>query len=190
MPDLERRAGQKVDLKDDNGKVKVQGYAAVFNARANIAGVFEEVIEPGAFTEAITRDDVVFLADHTGMPMARTRSGTLKLSQDDHGLFIETELDTSDPDSQRVVAKMRRGDLDKMSFAFYADVEELDTSGNLPVRTIKKASLVDVSVVTWPAYDQTEIAIRSMARLTKKNSNLNHNIKSKLSMRLSLAEKS
>lgn len=142
--------------------ITVEGYAAVFNEIADIGGMFREVIAPGAFTEAIGRDDVVFLINHDGLPLARTRSGTLELSEDKRGLKMRTVLDPDDPDVKSIAGKMKRGDLDKMSFAFLPEVQEWDDSGDVPLRTIKKAALYDVSIVTTPAYDGTEIGLRSL----------------------------
>lgn len=159
-----RSTGAPVEMRDADagGGVRVSGYAAVFGQVADIGGFFREVIAPGAFADAIGRDDVVFLVNHEGLPLARTRSGTLTLTQDDHGLRMETVLDPSDPDVQAILPKMRRGDLDKMSFAFLPEVQEWDESQNPPLRTIKRASLFDVSIVTTPAYDGTEIGLRSL----------------------------
>lgn len=150
------------EIRAEGSGLRVEGYAAVFNEDADIAGLFIERIEPGAFAEAIGRDDVVFLVDHEGLPLARTRSGTLTLKEDARGLHMTTDLDGDDPDAARIVRKMRRGDMDKMSFAFFPEIEEWDDSGDIPVRTIRKAALRDVSIVTFPAYDGTEIALRSL----------------------------
>lgn len=162
MAQREIRGGIPAEVRAEDGGLKVEGYAAVFGERTNIGGMFEEVIERGAFADAIGRDDVVFLINHDGLPLARTRSGTLTLEEDERGLRMSTTLDPEDPDVKSIAGKMRRGDLDKMSFAFYPDVQEWDESGALPLRTIRKASLYDVSVVTTPAYEGTEIALRSL----------------------------
>lgn len=167
MPKTEFEArGQHVrlpaEVREDEDGIRVEGYAAVFNEDADIAGLFIERIAPGAFAAAIGRDDVVFLINHEGLPLARTRSGTLELSEDDRGLKIGTRLAEDDPDVARIVGKMRRGDLDKMSFAFWSDREEWDDTGEVPVRTILEARLHDVSVVTFPAYEGTEIGVRSL----------------------------
>ena len=159
----ETRAGIPAEIRADSDGIKVEGYAAVFGQETDIAGMFREVIERGAFTDAIGRDDVVFLINHEGLPLARTRSGTLTLTEDDHGLKIETMLDADDPDVKSISGKMKRGDLDKMSFAFYPEIDEWNEEGDIPLRTIKKASLHDVSIVTSPAYEGTEIALRSLA---------------------------
>lgn len=158
----EIRSGIPAEIRADADGVKVEGYAAVFGQETNIGGYFREVIEKGAFSEAIGRDDVVFLINHEGLPLARTRSGTLTLTEDDHGLKMATTLDPEDPDVKSIVGKMKRGDLDKMSFAFYPEVQEWDESGDVPLRTIKRASLYDVSIVTTPAYDGTEIGLRCL----------------------------
>lgn len=160
---IEVRTGMPAEIRaDGNGPIKVSGHAAVFSQPADIGGVFLEQIAPGAFTEAIGRDDVVFLINHQGLPLARTRSGTLKLSEDSTGLYIETGLDPNDPDVMTIVPKLKRGDLDKMSFAFLPELQEWDETGDMPVRTILKAQLIDVSVVTHPVYEGTDIAMRHL----------------------------
>lgn len=158
----EFRTGMPVEVRAEGETIKVSGYAAVFNERANIGDYFEEVIAPGAFRAAVARDDVVFLVNHAGLPLARTRSGTLKLIEDERGLYMESELDPEDPDVRAIVPKMKRGDLDKMSFAFYPIIQEWDESGDLPLRTIREASLSDVSIVNRPAYEGTDIGLRCL----------------------------
>ena len=158
----EIRAGTPAKVDTDGDTVKVSGYAAVFEQETDIGGMFREKIARGAFAEAVGRDDVVFLVNHDGLPLARTRSGTLTIREDDHGLFIESELDTSDPDVQQIIPKMKRGDLDKMSFAFMPTKQEWDESSDIPLRTVTEAQLFDVSVVTNPAYGGTDIGLRSL----------------------------
>ncbi|MCB5201814.1 HK97 family phage prohead protease [Neorhizobium sp. T786] len=158
----EVRSFMPANVRAEGNAIKVSGYAAVFNEETDIGGYFREVIVPGAFSEAIGRDDVVFLINHEGLPMARTRSGTLKLSEDRKGLFIEAELDPEDPDVKAIVPKMRRGDLDKMSFAFWPESQDWDDTKDPPLRSVRKARLYDVSIVTTPAYEGTEIGLRSL----------------------------
>lgn len=160
----EIRAGNPAEVRAEGETIKVSGYAAVFNEEADIGGMFREQIAPGAFADAIKRDDVVFLVNHAGLPMARTRSGTLTLKEDERGLYIESELDPEDPDVRSIVPKMKRGDLDKMSFAFMPTKQEWDDSSDIPLRTITEAQLYDVSIVTTPAYEGTDIGLRSLER--------------------------
>jgi len=151
----------------DDATVAVEGYAAVFNQETVIGGQWREQIAQGAFRDAIGRDDVVFLVNHNGLPLARSRSGTLELSEDDHGLHIRALLDPTDPDVRAIVPKMKRGDLDKMSFAFVPTRQSWDDEDDMPRRTIEEAELHDVSIVTTPAYSGTEIGLRSLERHRK-----------------------
>lgn len=155
-----------IELRSEDGAVpKVEGYASVFNEETRIGNYFREMFMPGAFRDSLKNDDVVFLVNHDGLPLARTRSGTLQLSEDKRGLKILTELDGDDPDVRQIVPKMKRGDLDKMSIAFIPTrqewIEPEEGSNDLPLRRIHEARLFDVSIVTTPAYDGTEIGLRA-----------------------------
>lgn len=183
MSKREIRGGIPAEIRSsDDGGVKVSGYAAVFNEETNIAGMFREKIMPGAFREAVNRDDVVFLINHDGLPLARTRSGTLTLKEDEKGLYMETTLDADDPDVKSIVRKMERGDLDKMSFAFRMDggKEVWDDDDDIPLRSIERVgSLHDVAIVTTPAYEGTEIGLRSLENFRKETKRKNFNAAAK-----------
>ena len=167
MLDLERRAfvtGLEIETRED-GKRRLRGHAAVFNQLSEDLGGFREQITPGAFVEAIEKDDVRLLINHDGLPLARNRSGTLRLAEDARGLAIEADLDESDPDVQRLLPKLARGDVSQMSFSFSVKPAGQDWANDdegRTVRTLKKLRLFDVSVVTYPAYPQTDIAVREL----------------------------
>jgi len=171
MADREIRARlDGAEIREDDGEIRVAGYAAVFDEETNIAGMFTETIARGAFRSALERqDDVVFLINHDGLPLARTRSGTLKLSEDERGLYMEASLAGDDPDVRSIVPKMKRGDLDKMSFAFKSQRQEWDQTGDMPKRTITDLRLYDVAIVTTPAYEGTEIGLRSLEAHRQQN---------------------
>lgn len=177
---LEMRGGIPAEIADaDDGKVRVVGYAAVFNQPANIAGEFREVIAPGAFRSALARgDDVVFLINHEGLPIARSTAGNLALAEDGHGLRIEAMLNPSDPDVARIVPKMRDGMLNQMSFAFRVSPggqKWEDADGDLALRVITDVSLHDVSIVNTGAYAGTEIALRSLEEARREQRRRNFN---------------
>ena len=167
--DKEIRAGEPAKAENTDNVLKVSGYAATFDNETVIGGYYKEKIASGAFADAVSSDDVRFLINHEGLPLARTKSGTLKLTEDSRGLFIEADLDLSDPDVQKIASKMKRGDLDEMSFAFIPTVEKWDDSDDMPVRTLEKVNLFDVAIVTYPAYGNTEIGIRSLENHRKMN---------------------
>lgn len=158
----EVRSAGAPDLGVEGESVRVSGYAAIFDEIADIGGMFRERIARGAFTAALGRDDVVFVINHGGEPLARTRAGNLTLVEDERGLRVDATLDPADPDVTRLVAKMRAKNLDKMSFAFRAVRQEWDDTVTPPLRTIQEVELFDVSVVNSPAYDGTDIGLRSL----------------------------
>lgn len=152
------------------GIVRFSGHAAVFDQRTWIGDPhkqwgFWEQVAPGAFSRAIAQDDVAFLYNHNeDTVMARTGSGTLKLRQDDVGLVVEADLDPTDVDVARLVPKLERGDVSKMSFAFHVEKESSEyLDDGTEVRTIHAVSpLWDVSAVTYPAYAGTDAALRAL----------------------------
>ena len=194
MSEKEIRCGVAVEIREgQDGEIRVAGYAAVFDEETDIGGMFTEVIMRGAFTNAIGRDDVVFLINHEGLPLARTRSGTLRLVEDERGLYMEAMLDQTDPDVRSIVPKMKRGDLDKMSFAFRPVRQKWDDNAKMPKRMIEEAQLFDVSIVTTPAYDGTSIGLRSLEAFRKQTKTKNFSAtamrhRMKMNLRLRSAE--
>jgi len=139
---------------------RLEGFAATFGVRARVGGIDEE-IRPGAFTGTLASGrDVLALVDHDpARLLARTRSGTLRLSQDSTGLAFE--LDVPDTTEGRdVLALAERSDLGGMSFGFtVAPGGETRANG---VRTLEALTLYEISVVkAWPAYEGTIVTARS-----------------------------
>ena len=145
-----------------DGSLRIGGYAATFNKEADGLN-FREQIAPGAFTRALQSGDPVFLLvnhDMEGIPLASTQSGTLQLRQDKTGLYIEAELDPANPKAQELSSALKRGDMNKMSFAFTVQPDGQTREDGL--RTINEIDrLFEVSVVTLPAYSSTSVGMRS-----------------------------
>lgn len=160
---IEKRA----DSGDESEKMIVEGYAAVYDSETNIAGLFTETIERGAFDSANMKDVPLKYNHSDAVPiLARTRNKSLTLTPDEKGLKIRAELlDTTD--GRDMFTRIKSGLLDKMSFAFSVnpDGEKWTTDDNgFQHRTITKFDRIfDVSVVDTPAYDETEIYARSKA---------------------------
>ena len=138
------------------------GYAALFNSTTDL-GSFDEMIEPGAF-DGTDMADVRALFNHDpNMLLARTSSGTLKLTVDEKGLRYEFDIPdtTAGRDLKELLA---RGDISQSSFGFTIDKEDWEERmGTKPKRKIKKVKrLFDVSPVTFPAYTDTTVALRSL----------------------------
>lgn len=143
---------------------RLQGYAATFGNSARIGGGFTETIAQGAFTKSLSaQSDILALVDHDpSKVLARTRSGTLQLRQDEKGLAFEFQLPNTQAGSD-VLALATRGDLGGMSFGFTV----LDDEYTGEHRELKSVELHEISVVlAWPAYDGTIVSARSKKKLS------------------------
>ena len=173
----ERRRPIEIRQTED-GAPTIQGYASVTGEWYDVFGGppfgWREQIAPGAFQRAIDRgDDTRLLINHTGLPLARTRSGTLTLAEDQIGLRVSTPqgLDMASPRVQELVSAMQRGsemnrDVDEMSFAFTVDLDDdgfrmEDWNEDFTERIIRGVRLFDVSVVTYPANPATGVWLNS-----------------------------
>lgn len=150
----------------------ITGKPVVYNSRTNI-GPFDEIIEPGALNNT-DLTDVRFLVNHdmSKIPLARSRrnngNSTMQLSIDNDGMSIEVLLDTeNNAEARALYSAVQRGDITGMSFLFGVDNEEWDElESEHPTRHVRSIStVVEVSAVTFPAYESTEINARSKEAL-------------------------
>jgi HK97 family phage prohead protease len=166
MKKIERRTFTVRDVEArqaEDGTMTLRGYAAVFND-ASVPLPFIETIAPGAFRKTLSETpDVRLLINHEGLPLARTKNGTLTLTEDDRGLYMDAQI--ADTNEGRDLYKLvERGDVDQMSFAFR--VIRQKWSEDRTTRTLTEVSLADgdVSVVTYPAYPTTTVEAREALR--------------------------
>ncbi len=146
------------DVTENNSRI-VTGYAAVFNSRTLLWEGLEEVISPGAFSKALSNSDVRCLFDHDwGKVLGRTKSGTLRLEEDERGLKFEVELPNT-TDANNLIESMSRGDIDQCSFGFIPTEETWDYNTDPVLRTVNEVELFEVSIVSLPAYQDTEAAL-------------------------------
>lgn len=153
-----------IETRDDGAK-RIVGHAAVFNQLSEDLGGFREQIAPGAFEEAIKTDDIRALFNHdANLVLGRNRAKTLTLKEDATGLAIEI----LPPDTQYardLMVSMERGDITQMSFGFSVRPNGQNWAKNddgLYIRTLTRVRLYDVSPVTYPAYPQTDVALRAL----------------------------
>lgn len=146
---------------------KLTGMAATFNTETRI-GSTVEVIRPGAFAATLAAGtDILCLADHDATRvLGRTKSGTLRLHEDQRGLAFELDLpDTAD--GRDLLTLAERGDLGGMSFGFIVPPEGEIRDGNK--RTLTRVDLLEISVVSaWPAYPNTTVEARATERFRTK----------------------
>lgn len=150
---IERRA---------EGRSVLMGHAAVFNSASEDLGGFREIVAPGAFAQTIAEDDIRALFNHdSSMILARNRAGTLRLQEDGRGLAFEIDL----PDTQLardLSVSIERGDITGNSFGFQTIEDRWERQEKGELRTLIRVRLFDVSPVTFPAYPQTDLALRSL----------------------------
>lgn len=162
---VEARATLVEARENEDGTFHVSGYAATWDTWYEVAGGppwgWQETIARGAVTKSMAeRDDVRFLLNHDGLPLARTKSRTLTLAADDLGLFIDVPtLDLSNPSAQELRSGLLRGDVDQMSWAFMVTRQEWNE--DYTERRILEARMFDVSAVTYPANPATIIGARN-----------------------------
>ena len=149
---------------DDSGDDRpvLRGYAAVFDSPSVFMG-FTEMIAPGAFTRSLNEnEDVKALVEHdTSMIGARAGKDSLQLREDDHGLYVEIRPNQTSY-AQDLVENIRTGLLDSMSFGFHVVKDSWQRSEGQNIRTLHDVDLIEVSVVSTPAYQASEIALRNM----------------------------
>jgi uncharacterized protein len=157
--DERRVAYTNMEMRELGDGHSLVGYAAVFDSPSEPMP-FIEYVKRGAFQKTIKDGaDVRLLIDHEGVPLARTKSGTLELEEDARGLKVTADLDPNNPDAARVISAMRRGDMSQMSFAFRTIKDAW--SDDRSVRELREVQLFDVSVVTFPAYEATVAELRN-----------------------------
>lgn len=167
---IRRITPSKLELRavGDGPGQQFTGYAAVFDSYSGVLwdwweGSFIEQIAPGAFAKTIQEADVRLLINHdANLLLARNKAGTMTLTEDAKGLLVTADLAPTTI-GQDIAISLQRGDINQMSFAFRVVKDEWSTvpTGPLegmPLRTLKEVSLQngDVSIVTYPAYEETE----------------------------------
>lgn len=150
-----------------NSEISLAGYAAVFNQLSEWIGfssIFRERIRPGAFTRTLKDNpDVRALINHDpSLVLGRTIAATLVLAEDERGLHADIRLPGTQV-AQDLAVSIRRGDISQMSFGFRVPKAGDHWTSTLEgdIRELRDVDLEDVSVATFPAYQQTRVEIRS-----------------------------
>lgn len=169
--EIERRNIDQIEFRlvqDENKKPKIEGHAALFEKLSEPMFGFREKIASGAFTNSLRKDDIRALFNHdANYVLGRNKAKTLKLREDDLGLYIEIDP----PDTQwakDLQESIRRGDISQMSFGFITLKDEWQhTKGKDSIRTLLEVKLYDVSPVTYPAYPETSVKVRDYINALK-----------------------
>ena len=152
----------RADAPEGENRPRITGHAAVFNSLSAPLWGFRETIAPGAFKDAIEKSDVRALLNHdSNFILGRKKSGTLKLWEDERGLAVDIDPPGTHWANDLLVS-IGRGDIDQMSFGFTVGEDRWETIDGESRRTILRVDeLFDVSPVTFPAYPETDMALRA-----------------------------
>lgn len=146
---------------EENGKRLIEGYFIVFDTRTELwRGYYEEIGKEAL--EGQLEKDIRALFDHdTSKVLARTKNDTLKMRIDDKGLYATIEINDNDTEAVNLHERVKRGDIDQCSFGFYVEKSEIENldDGSILER-ITKLNLIEISVVTFPAYETTSVSAR------------------------------
>jgi len=145
---------------NDEEMPKIAGYAALFNEPSEDFG-FIETVAPGAFDKSIGGDVRALFNHNPDFVLGRTRSKTLTLRTDNKGLFFEV-MPPDTPNARALMTSIQRGDINQMSFGFRTISDDWSMIDGVQHRTLLEVELFDVSPVTFPAYVNTNVALRSL----------------------------
>lgn len=157
---------------EESGDLYISGYFSVFNSDYEVWPGATESVADSAFDGALS-DDIRCLIDHeTRLVLGRNKAGTLTLKTDSRGLWGEVKINPNDQDAVNLYERVKRGDVDQCSFGFDILDEEFEERGAEVHWTIKKVKLYEVSVVTFPAYEETGVTARKQQLQTMKQREL------------------
>lgn len=160
-----RSVSSTFTTREDGDKPIIEGYFAVFNSIYDIGPYMSESIAPGAFSLTLDEDVRALVNHDTTLVLGRTKSSTLVLRQDDKGLWGRVEVNPNDRSAMDTYERVKRGDVDQCSFGFDILDEEPTPKPDGSVHwLIKSVKLYEVSVCTFPAYEDTSIQARSKER--------------------------
>ena len=143
----------------------IEGYFSVFDSNYDIGPQMSESVAPGAFSNTLSGDIRALIDHESRLVLGRTGAHTLELREDARGLWGHIDVNPKDTDAMNLVARLERGDVNQCSFGFDILDEETEFRDDGSVHwTIKEVKLYEVSVVTFPAYTDTQVALRSAQR--------------------------
>ena len=156
-----RSLTSKFETREAEDGLYIEGYFSVFNTNYDIFEGASESIAPGAFSKTLGNDIRALIDHETRLVLGRNKSGTLELREDSHGLWGRIKINPNDQDALNLYERVKRGDVDQCSFGFQIVNEETDFREDGSVHwTIKEVNLFEVSVVTFPAYEETSVTVR------------------------------
>ena len=163
MKELQIRSNSfEFTTREDGDTPVIEGYFSVFNTTYDMGYGMSESVAPGAFTKSISNDVRALINHDTTLVLGRTSAHTLELREDSHGLWGKIAINPKDSDAMNLYERVKRGDVSQCSFGFNIVSENTDIREDGSVHwTITEADLHEVSVCTFPAYEDTAVSARA-----------------------------
>lgn len=158
-----RTSHVKLRERDDNEELRVEGYFVVYDDETMLwDGVYEK-IDRNAFEGELDKDIRALAGHDREKVLGRVKNNTLTLRSDEKGLWGSILINKDDPEAFSLYQKVKRGDIDQCSFGFIPTEEERESRSNGELFIVKRCKLIEVSVVAFPAYENTSVSARKKA---------------------------
>ena len=153
------------EVREEAEQLHITGYFSVFGGTYEIGPGMTESVDRHAFDNTLGGDIRALTNHDTSMVLGRTKAHTLELRVDEHGLWGDITINPNDQDAMNLYERVKRGDVDQCSFGFNIISEETEFRDDGSVHwTITEVELFEVSVCTFPAYEQTNVSARQAQR--------------------------
>lgn len=164
MNNVEYRTSHvKLRERDDNEELRIEGYFVVYDDETMLwEGVYEK-IDRNAFEGELDKDIRALAGHDREKVLGRVKNNTLTLRSDEKGLWGSILINKDDPEAFSLYQKVKRGDIDQCSFGFIPTEEERESRSNGELFIVKRCKLIEVSVVAFPAYENTSVSARKKA---------------------------
>ena len=155
----------RFEVREENEQLHISGYFSVFGDTYEIGPGMTESVDRHAFDNTLGGDIRALTNHDTTLVLGRTKAHTLDLRVDEHGLFGDVVINPNDQDAMNLYERVKRGDVDQCSFGFNIVSEETEFRDDGSIHwTITEVELHEVSVCTFPAYEDTNVSAREAQR--------------------------
>lgn len=179
-----RSVASNFTTREAENELFIEGYFSVFNTNYDLWEGASESVAPGAFANTLGGDIRALIDHETRLVLGRNKAGTLELREDSHGLWGKITVNPNDVDAMNLYERVKRGDVDQCSFGFDIVREDTEIREDGSVHwTIREVKLYEVSVVTFPAYEETSVKARKdkyAEILKRKNDKWRENMNTRL----------
>lgn len=164
-----REASADFKTRAEGDNLYIEGYFSVFDSSYEMWDNVVEHVKRGAFEDTLASDDIRALINHdTTLVLGRNTAGTLMLEEREHGLFGRILINPKDQDAMNAYARVERGDVTQCSFGFDVLADETEKIGDVLHVYLTRVKLYEVSICTFPAYEDTAISARDAANFEQR----------------------